>query len=82
MPWAAYCTFISGRLTALDKQPGVCLVGVGEMWRHMFDNIVLKVTGPEATMAYQDDQMCAGLRAGIDGAIHEVQGLWDENLSA
>ena len=37
--------------------------------------------GPEATMAYQDDQLCAGLKAGIDGAIHRVQALWDENVS-
>ena len=32
-------------------------------------------------MAFQDDQLCAGLKAGIDGAIHRVQSLWDENLS-
>ena len=32
-------------------------------------------------MACQDDQLCAGLKAGIDGAIHGVQALWDENSS-
>ena len=31
-PWAAYCAFMSGRLIALDKQPGVRLVGIGETW--------------------------------------------------
>ena len=31
-------------------------------------------------MSCQDDQMCAGLKAGIDSAIHGVQDLWDENL--
>ena len=30
-------------------------------------------------MARQDDQLCAGLNAGFDGAIHEVQALWGEN---
>ena len=40
---------------------------------------MLKVTGQEATMACQDDQLCVGLKAGIDGAIHRVQALWDEN---
>ena len=46
-----------------------------------FSKIVLKVTGPEATMVCQDDQLCARLKAGIDGAIHRVKVLWDENLS-
>ena len=32
-PWAAYRTLMSGRLTALDKQPGIRTVGVGETWR-------------------------------------------------
>ena len=37
--------------------------------------------GPEATLVFQDDKLCAGLKAGIYCAIHRVQDLWDENLS-
>ena len=44
LPWSAYRAFMSGRLIALDKQTGVRPVGVGEMWRHIFSKIVLKVT--------------------------------------
>ena len=29
-PWAAYCEFLSVFLITLDKQPGVCLVRLGE----------------------------------------------------
>ena len=72
---------MSIRLIELDKQPGVHPVGVGEMWRRLFTNIVLKFTVPEAIMACQYDHLCAGLKAVIDGAIHGVQGLWDKNLS-
>ena len=79
LPWAAYRAFMSGRLIALEIQPGVRPVGVGETWRRLFANILLKVTGSEATMACQDDHMRAGLKAGINGAIHGVQALWDEN---
>ena len=43
-----------------------------------FSKIVLTVTGPEATMVCQDDQLCAGLKAGINGAVHKVQDIWDE----
>ena len=48
-----------GHLIALDKQPGVQPVGIGEMWRRLFSNIVFMVTGPEATMVCQDNQLCA-----------------------
>ena len=79
--WAAYHTFMSGRLIALDKHPGVRPVGVGKTWKRLFDKIVLKVTGPEAIMVCQDDQLCAGLMSGIDGAVCGVQVIWDENLT-
>ena len=31
-PWSAYRALMSGRLIALDKQPGIMPVGVGETW--------------------------------------------------
>ena len=37
--------------------------------------------GLEEIMACQDDQLCAGIKAGINGAINGVQALWDENSS-
>ena len=55
--------------------------GVGETWIRLFDNIVLKVTGPEATMACQDDQLYDGLKAGIDDAVHRVHDIWDKSLT-
>ena len=60
-------------MTALDKQPSVRPVGVRETWRRFFDKIVLKVTGPEATMACQYDHLCAVLKSGTDGAFHGVK---------
>ena len=72
---------MSGRLIALDKQPGVGPVDVRETWQSIFANIVLKVTGIEATMACQDDQLRDRLKEGINGAIHRVQALWDKNLT-
>ena len=82
LPWASYSAFMFGRLIALYKQPGVCPVGVVETLRRLSSMIVLKVTGLEATMACQDDHLCAGLKEGINGVIHGVQALWDKNLSA
>ena len=46
-----------------------------------FSKYVLKVTGTKATNACQDDQIYAGLKAGIDGGVHGAQSVWDTNLS-
>ena len=72
---------MSSCIIVIDKQPGVRPVGVGETWRRIFAKIVLKVTVPEATRAYQDYQLCDRLKVVIDDAIHRVQDLWDENSS-
>ena len=72
---------MSGRLIALDKKPGICLVGVRDTWRHLFAKIVLNVTDPKATMAFQEDHICSGLKSGIDGTVHRVQYIWDEKLT-
>ena len=37
IPWAAYRTLMSSRLIALDKQPGIRPVGVGETWRRLME---------------------------------------------
>ena len=70
-----------GRLIVLGKQPGVCLVRSGETWRQFFAKCAMEVTEPEATNVFQDDQLCAGLKARIDGDVHGVKYLWDANSS-
>ena len=54
-PCAAYRAFMARRLVVLTNQTGVRLIGDRETWRHLFAHIVLKVTGPEATMECQDE---------------------------
>ena len=71
-PCAVYIAFMSGRLIALDNLPSVHPVCVGETWRQIFANWVLKITGPEATHACKDDQLCTGLKVVIGGAVHGV----------
>ena len=81
LTWADYHAYISVRLIVLDKQPGVCPVGLGEMWRRLFTKCVLRVTGPEATSACNHDQIFDGLKMVIDGGVHGVQAIWDTNLA-
>ena len=80
-PLEAYCALISVQLITLDKQPGIRLVGVGEIWRHISTKFFLRVPGPEATIMCHYEHMSDGLKAGLDGAVHGVQDIWDNNLT-
>ena len=46
---------MSSRLIALDKQPGIRLVGVGETWRRIIEKCLLRVAGPEAKATMRDE---------------------------
>ena len=64
-PWAAYRALMSGRLIALDKQPGIRQVGVGGTWRRLMAKCLLKVARPEAKTACGTTQLAVRLEAGI-----------------
>eukprot|EP00957_Ditylum_brightwellii_P010482 794488-Ditylum_brightwellii.AAC.1 len=77
--WAAYCALVAGRLIVLDKCPGVRPVGVGEILLHMMGKCVIAVCGEDATEVCGIKELCSGLKAGIEGAIHTMNHLWDEH---
>ena len=58
-PWDAYRAIVVYRLVALDKRPGVHPVRIRE-------------TLFQARMACRSLQLCAGLEAGIEEAMHAV----------
>jgi hypothetical protein len=60
------------RLVALDKQPGVCPVAIGEIWHQCIAKGNLSGSGAQAKGACGSVQLCAGLEAGIKGALHAV----------
>ena len=72
---------MSGRLILINKQPGIHQVGVRETWNRHFDKCVLSSTGTKATNECQNEKLCAGLKTGIYGAIHNVQSICDTNTS-
>ena len=78
-PLAAYWALMSGRLIALDKQPGIIPVVVGETWLRMMVKCLLRVTGQEATAACGTAQLSGGVEAGIEGGIHAMRVLWEEH---
>ncbi len=71
-PWAAYRALMSRRLVALDKQPGVWPVAIGKIWQRCIAKGNLVGSGAEAKGTWGSVQLCAGLEAGIKGALHAV----------
>ena len=80
-PWTSYSPFMSGRLVALNKRLGICPVGIGENKQHFFAKCMLRVMGLEPTNVCQDNQLCAGLKAGIERYVLRVQYIWGTNSS-
>ena len=70
---------MSGRLIALDKQPGIRPVGVGETWRRLMAKCLMRVTGPRLKAACGTAQLAGGVEAGIEGSIHAMRVLWEEH---
>ena len=68
--WTAIRRLMTRRLVGLDKQPGVRPVGIGNAWLRCVSKVVVKECGHEAKMACGSTQLCAGLEAGIEGALH------------
>ena len=78
-PWASYRALILARLVALGKNLGIRPIGIGDIWRRFLAKCILAVAGSSATDVCGSDQLCAGLSAGIEGAIYGMSQLWEES---
>ena len=67
---------MAGWLMALDKSPGIRLVGIGETWRRLLAKCLLLVTGKETKAACGMEQLAGGVEAGVEGAIHAARLQW------
>ena len=59
-----------GRLVALDKQPGIRPLGIGEAWMRAVSKLILMQCGRDGKAACGNTQLCTGLKARIKGTIH------------
>ena len=66
-----------GWLIALDKCPGVHLIGVGEALQHILCKVVALATWADLEDVCGVVWLCPGLRAGMEEMIHAVCELFD-----
>ena len=76
---SALVPFLSCRLIALDKRPGVRPIGVCEVIRRITSKAILKVVGHDVEEACGYLQKCSGSPAGLEAAIHAMQNIYEDD---
>ena len=73
---SAISPFLACHLIALDKNPGVHPIGIGDTARRIIAKSILTVTRLDVQEAAGSLQLCAGQISGIEAAVHAVDSLF------
>ncbi len=78
--YAMYRAANTARMLAADKEPGVRPLACGEIYMRLWGKCNLASETKElARDACGNHQLCGGLKAGIEGNLHAVRGIWPES---
>ena len=69
--------YLNNRLVALDKDPGVRPVGIGEVERRAIGKAVLNVLSQEVKDAAGVDNMCTGQFAACEAIVHAMKSAFE-----
>ena len=67
------------RLVALDKNPGVRPIGIGDTARRIIAKAVVSVIKDDVLDAAGSMQLCVGQMAGVESAVHAVRKMFDSS---
>ena len=62
-----------------EKDPGVRPLVCGEVWMRLICGVVKRETRDQATEACGSNQLCTGLKCGIEGALHAALTFWPQS---
>ena len=65
--------YIPITLIYLDKKPGVCPIGIGDVPRRILAKAILYIIGNDIQLVTGALQTCAGQTAGAEAAIHAMR---------
>jgi hypothetical protein len=71
--------FLANRLIPLDKCPGVRPIGIGEVLRRIIGKTIVRFLKEDIQIAAGPLQLCTGLKAGCETAIHSVSTLFQNS---
>jgi hypothetical protein len=79
--WSSIKGLLANRLIALDKNPGVRPIGIGETLRRIIGKALCCVTRDDAEAICGTDQLCAGVKMGTEAAFHAFHDLFESQSS-
>ena len=72
---------LNSRLIALDKNPGVRPIGIGETSRRIISKAILSVLKQDILKTSGSLQLCAGQRGGCEAAVHAMREIFNDSRS-
>ena len=71
-----YRALNTGRQLPAEKNPGVRPLLCGKIWMRLVCGVTKRETREQATEACGSNQLCAGLKCGIEGALRAAKAFW------
>ncbi|CAM9602646.1 unnamed protein product, partial [Heterosigma akashiwo] len=72
IPWDDLRAFLSGRGLGLDKLPGLRPLTIGNIDYRLATKVPLMVCGEDVEVLLGSDNLCGGLKAGLEGGFHAI----------